>query len=108
MAFVLDLGKAVRAQAVKVKVKGAEFTLFLRPPTLAQELSAIFSDTAFGDRAMSCVTGWDGVLDPSGNPVPFSHEALALLLRQHMEARTVFVDAVLAFYRGPNEEERGN
>lgn len=94
-------------KSITVKIGDSELTLTIRPPALRDELAALFSRTAGADRILSAVVGWQGVVDADGQPVPFTHEALAQLIRQSMAVRDALVDAVQEFYR-TDETHEGN
>lgn len=106
MPFVLDLSPA-KAEAVRVDLPdGSNFELLVTPPSLEAELSATFTPTSIGAQVAETITGWRGVNDAAGNPIPFSRHALAVLMRKHRDAVAMpLLRAFNAIYPGEDAEK---
>lgn len=105
MPFVLKKRTPVEQKTIPVDLGPAgSLELIVRPTTATEELGATLSAILDGVdavvlRVFHSITGWSGVNDEHGNPVPFSREALADLMRSLPPFAVVSVmTAVTAFY----------
>lgn len=94
---------------VPVELSPSEsFDVVLRPPSLRSELQAIFSNGDWAERVISSVVGWRGVNDEAGNPIPFTTENFASLVRQHPVIVPRIVNSIVPLYQTVSEAERKN
>lgn len=69
--------------------------LVLRPPALGEELSSIIDANPLARRMEQSIVGWKGANDEHGKPIPYSHDALAEVLRQFPRALGEVLVAVM-------------
>lgn len=85
-----------------------QFEIIIRPPNVEAELSALFSSNPLGERIHASVIGWRGVVNESGEPVPFTPAALSSMLRQVPSVGLKILDALQPLYQGVSEDQRKN
>ncbi len=92
MTFVFDDSEPENVP-LTIKSRGSEFTLLLKPPTLERliddDILLLEANASEGfsralaartSRRIDCIVAWNGIVDPKGNPVPFSREMLLKLI----------------------------
>lgn len=106
--------KFVKPQAAKVwhkiEFNGGDFEIECRPPTYEE----LMTDAALSygpklDSRMSVITGWRGVEDANGSPVPYSEKALNTLLEAYPDAVFWVCESVSRmFVRLTGDEEKNS
>lgn len=88
--------------------KDGSFKLVVTPPTIADEIRSAMTENTLATRVAESITGWKELTDETGEPIPFSTEALAVLTRQYPGTLAQIVNGVEALYAGPSEDESKN
>lgn len=108
--FIKTKAKGTRRETIRLDEEQS-FTLLLAPPTYEHQLQDAESVSGYqADRFEQCVTGWEGVVDEDGEPVPFD---LNTFKRFCEVEPSVFVQTVAALGRlfvgiKSNSEQLGN
>lgn len=83
---------------------GEQVDLQITPPTHRQVVEALIAGSepaGFVAARMSCVTNWKDVFDDANppQPIPFTTEGFAALLRQHPEIVSALLDELRSLFQ---------
>ena len=95
------------AEIIALGNDGGDFTLFVRQPSYADQLADM--DTpgkgSWALRIESTVYGWDGVVDETGKPVPYTHQNLAAMITANPITMTQIMGIVMRRFMGMDDDD---